>query len=535
MSDDDVRSAHDSLRSLSGFSREVQTDYQTKIDNISSWVDEQKRAGNEENIKAIGEALKATVNALEKFKTGDPFDIACGTLDVIASVATVAGGPYGAAIAAFCGIAGAIVSANRPGRPSVVEQLAEVFHSELVSFNDKLQQQTLSGLQRGIQRQLRQLQKMRPDDKLVEPNLWDDLHRFLAGELLNRVTTPLPFKYDDDLEKDPEVADFMKALVTYCRAYTCFMALLMVAKVKFDEFGNRSTEVDNIEDLVKQQKEIAKENLSFLSEEKHLTFLGRLPSESGSLTKILLLSRNPKAKDLVEETRRPLGLSPMPKSAEVEEKAKKVFRQSVRLKYSNVPEDLLCVQFFNETDFAMRVVSGEVGWPKGNLKFVEDINPRSFYQRTIESITGNFSIGGYMKIAYNGKLSPEKEKDDPYERDAGIIEFAMSRPFYNPWGDSGKNNIQDMTDRGRTKGQDTYNKMTSGEEKIIYWKKGGKHYLAECENRKHDNDKMKMIKFAKTWRFIVQEFDPVKDVQDESVFSRFARQAYDAAWNVVLP
>ena len=40
-----------------------------------------------------------------------------------------------------------------------------------------------------------------------------------------------------------------------------------------------------------------------------------------------------------------------------------------------------------------------------------------------------------MKIAYNGRFSPEKEEDDAYERDAGIIEFAMSRPFYNPWGD----------------------------------------------------------------------------------------------------
>jgi len=83
----------------------------------------------------------------------------------------------------------------------------------------------------------------------------------------------------------------------------------------------------------------------------------------------------------------------------------------------------------------MRVVSGKVGWPNGNLEFVKDINPCSFYQNTIESITGNFSIGGYMKIAYNGRFSPEKEEDDAYERDAGIIEFAMSRPFYNPWGD----------------------------------------------------------------------------------------------------
>lgn len=35
------------------------------------------------------------------------------------------------------------------------------------------------------------------------------------------------------------------------------------------------------------------------------------------------------------------------------------------------------VQFINETDFPMKIVSGSVGVSKSNLEFVQDIEPRS--------------------------------------------------------------------------------------------------------------------------------------------------------------
>lgn len=67
-------------------------DFQKSIDNINGWVNEQRKKGNEENIAKVGVALKTAVNALEKFKTGDPYDATCGTLEIILSVAAVAGG-----------------------------------------------------------------------------------------------------------------------------------------------------------------------------------------------------------------------------------------------------------------------------------------------------------------------------------------------------------------------------------------------------------------------------------------------------------
>lgn len=497
-------------------STDIKTDYQKKLDNINGWVEEQRRSGNEKKIEEIGKALTSAVNAVEKFNTGDPYDITCGTLEIIGSVATVAavvaGGPVGVGVAAFCSIAGAIVSANKPGKPSVVEQLSDVVHSELINFNKKLQDQELGGLQLRVQRQISQLKELGADEELDDRNLWNHFVHFM-GQLSTRVDSPLPFKYENNLPKNPEMADFVTALKTYCRAHTCFMALLTVAKGKFEEFPGRSEDVETVDRLIKDQKQAAKEKLQFLSDKKHLTFLGRLPSEQGSLTKILLLSRDPKAKSVVEKIRSSLALPEMPDSEKVEEMAEKVSRQSVKLKYSkDFSWGVLAVQFFNETDFPMRIVSGTVGWPKGNLEFRQDIRPRSSYEHRISSFTGSFSIGGYMKIAYKGKL---EEKEDPNEAGVGIIEFAMSRPFHNPWGDSGKNNIQDKTDIGRTRGQDTYDKMNSGETKTLYWKWRGKHYLATCENRKAAVDKV-MVNAAKTWRFIVQDFDPFKEVEDDS-------------------
>ncbi|KAJ7370768.1 hypothetical protein OS493_029757 [Desmophyllum pertusum] len=96
-------------------------DFQKSIDEIKGWVNEQRTKGDEEAINKVGGALKTTVNVLHNFKSGDPYDLTCGTLDIISSVAVVAGVPHGVAFSALCSIAGAIVSANKPAKPSVVE------------------------------------------------------------------------------------------------------------------------------------------------------------------------------------------------------------------------------------------------------------------------------------------------------------------------------------------------------------------------------------------------------------------------------
>lgn len=281
---------------LSEFSNTTQDkpDFQKSIENINGWVNEQRKKGEEENIKNVGEALKTTVNAIEKFKTGDPYDVTCGTLEIISSIAAVGGGPYGVAFSALCSIAGAIVSANKPAKPSVVEQLANVVHSALNDFHNKLQIAELSGLKGRVQRQLTQLHDMKSKEELDDPNLWNHYDHFM-GELSYRVDSPLQFKYEKNLEQDPDLADFRKAVVMYCNAYTCFMGLLTVAKAKFQEFGDKVM-VSNIDRVIDHRTESIKITLKFLSDNNYLKFIGRLPSEGGKLTKILLLTRHPAAK-----------------------------------------------------------------------------------------------------------------------------------------------------------------------------------------------------------------------------------------------
>ncbi|KAJ7370806.1 hypothetical protein OS493_029796 [Desmophyllum pertusum] len=259
-----------------------------------------------EGIENVGKIATATASAIQKFQSGDASDIVSGTMEIISSVATFAGaavgGPVGAAVGAIigtvCSIIGAVLTANKPKQPSVVEQLANVVHKELVDFNKKLQDQTYNGLIGRVKEQILQLRTMKHGEKLADPNLWTDYVQFM-GELSNRFESPLPFKYEDNLTKDPDVADFVTAVVTYCKVYNCLMALLVTAKGKFSDLdGERHFRwyMKMVDLKISSQREDAKGKLAFLSDKKYLTFLGRLPSEGGKLTKIVALCRNSQAR-----------------------------------------------------------------------------------------------------------------------------------------------------------------------------------------------------------------------------------------------
>ena len=116
-----------------------------------------------------------------------------------------------------------------------------------------------------------------------------------------------------------------------------------------------------------------------------------MPYEGGKLTKIAALSRNIEGKGLVETARRSLSLPSMPDSATVESAAAKVAGQSVKLRLQghHVPPgygirwmkeyDLgpyFWLQYVNETDFPMKIVSREKGG-RGELSFIYDVQPHS--------------------------------------------------------------------------------------------------------------------------------------------------------------
>ena len=504
----------------------------------NEWVIEEmkkiKDKADQPSFKKLGEFIEAIVNAWEKFESGSEVDIVKGVLDMISKLAVLSNHPAGLAIKALCSIIGVILTYQKPRQPSVVQQLAKVVHGELVNFNKKLQDQKYHGLRRRVTDQVDQLRTMRPGEKLDDPSLWNDYVQFM-GELSNRFESPLPFKYDKvSLSKDPDVADFVTAVVTYCQAYSCFMALLTAVKGKFSGMGGKYKEDEEVVDRkIRCQKEDAKGKLAFLSDEKNLTFLGGLPYEGGKLTKILVLSRNFQCKFLVAEVRRSLGMPEMSKLAKVESAAEKVSRQSVKLKLderhqvppgnffrwmvSSMFGPTFWVQFVNETDFPMKVVSGTVGLFRCHtkLKFVQDIKPHASHQMHLGYVampnefakylwnleflsTTIFSAGGYLTIYLNGTLNSERE---PPVEDARVIEFALS--LQQGMGLKRKINIEEKTGNEFTQGQDTYSAMKSGEAKTIYWFDYGQHYMAKAETVITSFNIM-------IWRFVFQDFDPCK-------------------------
>ena len=523
----DIKECLDSLRRcMSDFAdsnTNLKIDIERKLSEIETWVTKQNNNSEEKTKEltpeTVGKVLKVvqvTVNSIEKFKSDDPVDIAIGVLNIVSSIGSVFGGPYAPIITTICGIISTILSYGKPkhAQPSVVDQLAKVVHKELVNFNQKLHDQRFQGLQDRVCNQTSQLRTLKSAEKLDDTNLWNDYVQFM-GELSHRLESPLLFKYEkgSSLTEDPDVADFVTAVVTYSEAYVCFMALLLAANGRFADLGRKEDE-DVVYRIIKRQEEKAREKLAFLSDEKYLTFLGRLPYEGGKLTKIVVLSRNTSGKRLVEAVRRSLDLSQLPDSATVESKASKVSSQCVKLKLEGhgthsfqnsvfikvdgmLKRELLRVvyiEFINETDFPMKIVSGKVGWNKLlRVTFTHDVQSRSSFWLEIPSgqLFWRFSSGGYIILYQNGILSSEVE---PPASNVRVIEFALSSLM--------KINIQDKTSSEFTSGQDTYDKMNSGKAKTLYWFNNGEHFMARAEITRY-------LSRPVTFRFVVQDYDPL--------------------------
>ena len=476
-----------------------------KIDEIKDWVEKQKKSSDEkekkELVQNMGKFATSSLSGIEKMASGD---VLGGTLEIISSVMVftgeVVGGPIGAAVGAItgtiCSIIGAIFAASKPQQPSFIEQVAKVVHKEFVQFNSKLQAQKYDGLKRRVSDQTTQLQKMKAGEKLDDPNLWNDYVQFM-GELGNRIQSPLPYKYETNLIKNPDVADFVRALITYCQAFGCFNMLLITAKGTFKRLGKEYKEADDQADrkITSQRKDL-EGKVSFLFDEKYLTFLGRLPSEGGKLTKIVAFSRNSEARSIVKMTTRGFGFPEILNYEALESKAEIVSRQSVKLKIEGHPDIFQyrfanCMQFINETQCPMKVVG---------CRYISNQEQKASYvlQPGSSLEVGESNLRGYVLIYLDGRLRPDDEPHGPNE--TRVIEFAAKTNFFI----SGTN-IQDKTCSEFTKGQDTYDHTSGQNEKRIYWKTNEVHYMASEEVQIGKGDRYQR-------RFLFQDFDPFCDV-----------------------
>ena len=335
---------------------------------------------------------------------------------------------------------------------------------------------------------------MKEGEKLDDPTLWNDYVQFL-GELAIRFESPLPFMYEKKLTKDPNVKDFVTAIVKYSEAFSSFMVLAVVkySKVRIAELLNdtRNTTDPMYRKIIFQMQD-AKEKLSFLSEERYLTFLGKI--DGGKLTKIVALSRRIRDRSLVETVRHNLDLSPMPNLTTVESSAKKVSQQAVTLRsvqncngslYQYLGKDV-SIQFFNDVDVPMKIISGKVGDSQGNqFQFEQIVEPRKSYRQETNFF---ISTGGYIVLYFNSSMVSSDLEN------TRVIEFAVSNCF-----SESKIGMQDKTDAEFSGGQDALDE-SSVHPVTLYFSENGKYYIAKAEY---------FVCWPEyTFRFIIQDFDP---------------------------
>ena len=404
------------------------------------------------DVEQVMKLLTTTKNSIEKIKSKDSKKILEGVLAIISNFANlvVFDKRKRDIIQTIWQVAGWLLMESKPHQ-SVVDQLSNVVHDEMLYLNRRLQDQKYNGLKRRVSEQIFQLQRMKEREKLDDPNLWNDYAQFL-GELAERFESPLPFKYENILTSDSDVNDFVTAVVTYSEAHSCFMALLFAAKAKYTELGiAHEDDIATVERKMNYQSREAKDKLSFLSEKRFLTFRGKV--DGGKLTKIVALSRRIRDRRVVEIVRHSLGLSTMLDLSIVESSAKKVNQQAVTLRSVENCNCFLCqyygfrysIQFINNVDFSIKIESGEIGWSQENqLQFVELVPPRERFHKNAYS---RFSTAGHITLYFDNMLNSENIR---------VFEFAMSSDFYD-W----KINIQDKTDTEFSRGLAAYNERST--------------------------------------------------------------------------
>ena len=448
-----------------------------------------KDKSDEEFCNKMKTLITTTSDNIENFKSNEYLKNLKGFLEIVSALADMGypSKPLSLIFWSLSKAVGMLITESKPNQQSVLHQLINIVHGEMIHFNNRLQNQKYNGLQRRLSEQIFQLQRMKEGEKLDDPTLWNDYVQFL-GELANRFESPLPFKYEDNLTEDPNVKDFVTAIVKYSEAHSYFMTLLFIAKAKYTELGDvHKVDIATVDRKIIFQIKEVKKKLSFLSEKRFLTFLGRI--KGGKLTKIVALSRRMRGKSLVETVRHSLGLSPMPDLLTVESSAKKVSQQAVTLRSSKkctFPYLFIqySIQFINDVDLPIKIVSGEVSSRKWNqLQFEQKIPPHSAHHR--ETYYG-FSTDGYIVLYLNGNMLGSDSEN------TRVIEFAVSS---NP----AKIGMQDKTDAEFLRGLNAYNERSEDPEPL-YFSENGKYYIAKAE--------IFVCWPNHIFRFIIQAFNP---------------------------
>jgi len=493
----------------------IPRDVAENVKSIRTWVDEQRVSSREADrnkaISDVGNVLQVSISSLQALSSGEPVEVMKGCLNIAGTIATVVGGPYGAVAGALCGILGTILSLSAPSQPDLATVFIEKVHVELQKFNQKLQSQKFHGLAvrvKNMNSSLKILQSGSID--VADKALFEtDFPQFI-GEVSENFERGL-----NNESKEEDIDDCLRSMVVYCNAQTSLLVLLANILATFQATGRQTMFIQN---LLSVQKQDAIQKLGFLSDEKYMSPSGALPPEGGKIWMILHLRRNLPFYEVVEEFRESLGMTKMPELDTIREKVFLAAFSGPKRVLHLYPQpqtrgDNHYFQLINHTDVPIKVVcDGIAGDHVNGLKFRQDVQPRSSYEHIATKSTWTFSTGGFFVIYLDGKM---RSFENMFEgRNLKVFEFALSNPFIGFMKSAlleKTHNLLSVT------GQDCWKQMNSNASPPIYFVHNKKYfvvfggYTPVCDFGYIPAGK----KGCRTWRFVVQEYDPLEVEQGD--------------------
>ena len=502
-------------------------DVERNIQSILSWVEDEKANANrkfeEAEIAKVGIFIKTCVDSLESLKSGNQVQIMKGCLSIASSMTVFVGGPYRVASLAICGILTSILLASSPKEPDLVTVFTDKVHVELLNFNQELKRQVFAGLQSRVKNMNAYLEELKsapnhielPDKVLYET----DFPQFI-GEVAQSFMKGLKINRTGEDRKN-----CLKSMVIYCNAQTALFLLLTNILAAFESTG-RETRMVKI--LLDTQIQDAKEKLGFLSQEKYLKmscmFKGRFFIETDSeddLRKVETLCYVGQCRHLpnygiIEGFREALGMPTIQKTIVGLSKGIDgviVAPKDITKRYPqpHTKGDNHYFQLINHSHLPVSVRCGTVGSDVNGLKFSEDVRPYSSHEHVAtKSMWWTFSTGGVFIMDLSEEVT---FSENVPERNRKVFEFALSNPFIG-FRKSAILQRNPHIDVCHTAGKDCWLRMNSANSPPIYFDHCNKHYVVfggytfpgwnEC----------------RTWRFVIQEYDPLEDLEAEPFFDR---------------
>ena len=499
-------------------------DVSRNVQKILSWEEgerinaQQQPEGNK--ITKVENVIEKCVDFLESLSSGNPVQVMKQCLSIASSVTVLVGGPYGAAAVAICSILTSIFSVNSPKEPDLVTEFTDIVHAELLKFNGELKRQTFEGLKSRVKNMNACLKELLGPSNLTElPDkaLYEtDFPQFIGEVAYNFL------KGRDMDSKEEEVNNYLTSMVIYCNAQTALFLLLTNILATFQSTGRLTNMIKRLMDT---QVQDAQEKLGFLSEEKYLrkSALFAIGAHTGKsiteddLRKVVNIRHFGKCRhlpgyDIIEGFREGLGMPKIPETlVELFQGGSVRGPKGIIHRYPQpqTKGDHHYFQLINHSHVPVRVECGMAGNDVNRLRFCQNVPPYSSYERVAtESMWWIFSTGGVFTMYLSGEITSSET------RNLKVFEFALSNPVV---GLCESAILEKDPQLSVHTGEDCWKQMGCNPSPPIYFEHCDKYYVV------HGGHTWSFLRGGvldfpgkngcRTWRFVIQEYDPLEDLE----------------------